>query len=830
MNWPSCLETQREYYQEQSDTYGQAVCERLACHIPPIGQKPTADFYASLRNFLGYGHLTVKFPPGWIDGDIADRFGLVSYGTDGWGISQKYPDERLNAEFVAKVIEHQRATASEKDTLCLVTSPFIHNLTGYSHYKNLSQQLAIDAALSMNEGYSGLFCLPTGSGKSLITQALAYRDSGLTVVVVPTVSLAIDQVHAARNLIQADGSSEIFCYYGDMPGDDLDKLYESLEARRARLLFLSPEAMLGSFAQDMQDAVTEGYLKNLVIDEAHMLLEWGASFRPDYQLLKANQQALLSIYPKLRTYLLSATFDREETELLREMFTADKKKWLEVRCDALRAEPLFNVIRCDSEREKDNLLQTLCDLMPRPLILYVRRPAEAEALAVRLRKNGYRHLRIFTGTTTGEERQEIIGDWKENRLDFLVATSAFGMGVDKGDIRTVLHAYVPESPNAYYQEVGRGGRDGYYCLGILCANLGNNKKNDLTGEDGAAGYAGKIITEEYLRKRWVTMFKKARREKTPDGTELYGLNTLRVPSYAKNSYTNQGHVDWNIRSLLLLERQGLLRIERVESLPVSRLQSVRRAYRVWVRIKDQDSCLYNLQEAELSPIREREVAYHKNKYKQMAKALERVGKMCWANLFTNVYDLADDCCTGCDRHRKARLFYRSEELPLRQGVPASSNFVLGAELTRLLQGNREALITVPQHYWETAARLITLGCRGLILADDFKPTWQEELEKNLWPLLPPEAYLFIIDRKELKMLADSTLDCRSYLVGCFLILYKHRATNLTDTIKITSQLSPRVAGWHALHLLWEDTSDAATGLRLSEQAQGPLYDEDSLTV
>ena len=208
-----------------------------------------------------------------------------------------------------------------------------------------------------------------------------------------------------------------------------------------------------------------------------------------------------------------------------------------------------------------------------------------------------------------------------------------------------------------------------------------------------------------------------------------------MPAYAENKTPNDLHVQWNIRTLLLLERQHLLRIEYVEPLEVHRLSLVRRtAYRIWVRILD--PCLLNLQvtTAELENIREQEVLYHKNKYQKMATTLARIGKRCWSDLFTATYDMADACCTGCDKHRQVRKYYPNQGLPLRQSVLAQREYLPQDAIANLLQGQREALITAPKHYWETAARLAQ-NCRALVLMDDFRTSLGDLLSDELWPLM-----------------------------------------------------------------------------------------------
>ena len=325
----------------------------------------------------------------------------------------------------------------------------------------------------------------------------------------------------------------------------------------------------------------------------------------------------------------------------------------------------------------------------------------------------------------------------------------------------------------------------------------------------------------------------ARRKKNEsEGDVIYGLNTLLVPPYAQNKTTNDFHVKWNIRTLLLLERQRMLRIEHVEPLDVHRFSLVREtAYRIWVRILD--SCLLNLQvtTAELENIREQEVLYHKNKYQKMATTLERIGKRCWSDLFTATYDMVADscCCTGCDKHRQVRKYYPNKGLPLHQNVLAQREYLPKYAVANLLQGQREALITAPKHYWETAARLAK-NCRALVVMDDFRASLGDLLSDELWPLMEDNKHLFILDRNELRLLAEGGLDCSGYLSGCFLLLYNNTAENLPQALLMTRSLLQRAPGWRALHLLYADCQVPGTGRRLTEHITGPVYDEKALPI
>ena len=105
--------------------------------------------------------------------------------------------------------------------------------------------------------------------------------------------------------------------------------------------------------------------------------------------------------------------------------------------------------------------------MPRPIIIYVSKRDDAKEWKKKLIEKGYRSVEIFSGSTVDSERERIIRQWNHDEIDIIVATSAFGMGVDKRDIRTVIHCCLPESINRFYQEVGRGGRDGFASISLL---------------------------------------------------------------------------------------------------------------------------------------------------------------------------------------------------------------------------------------------------------------------------------------------------------------------------------------------------------------------------
>ena len=152
----------------------------------------------------------------------------------------------VDADFVNQAYQRKDVLTGElkQEDVFYGTNAFIYRLTKYKSFKSLEQKLAVFGALNTPEGYTTLVSLPTGGGKSLITQTMAYQQNGLAIVVVPTVSLAIDQVRNAKNNIKHDTDNEIFCYYSGIENTRKEALRNAILQEKARLLFISPEALM----------------------------------------------------------------------------------------------------------------------------------------------------------------------------------------------------------------------------------------------------------------------------------------------------------------------------------------------------------------------------------------------------------------------------------------------------------------------------------------------------------------------------------------------------------------------------------------------------------
>lgn len=602
-------------------------------------EKYKGDFFISLRDYLLLFKTDLEINPQVMSG--AELYGISQDSSNGNFFASFQLPEYVNETFAVQAFLKDYESGRTSDYLYnLYTDPLIYRLTKYTVFKSMAQKLAVYGALNTPDGYTTLVSLPTGGGKSLITQAMSYQREGLTIVIVPTVSLAIDQVRVAKKLLQvANPDDEIFSYSS---GVDIGRIVNAVKNRTARMLFTSPEAIINNpmLSDAIKQANVARYLKNVIIDEAHIVVDWGTSFRVDYQCLEAWRNQLLYTNPTLRTVLLSATFERHCVDVLHRLF-GEEEKWIEIRCDALRHEPRYMVIRAGSYRDKQQKLLELVRKLPHPMIIYVARPPEAESVKKYLQQNGIMNVRTFTGLTGAGQRRELIDTWVDDQYEIMVATSAFGVGVDKSDVRTVIHLYVPQNPNAYYQELGRGGRDRLPCLSVMC----------LDPDDPHAAFqriSKRVMTVEKIIGRWNSLYVNPKSLRMDN--KIF-IDTTIKPDYSMedefdDSPASDADVNWNVYVLLFLRRHDLIRIREVISKNT--------AYIFVIEILDNllrtnDEKLYNL----INQLRDEEWDYYNESFQMMKAAIIQSRKNngdCWSEMFFETYDIVPEYCAGCPGH------------------------------------------------------------------------------------------------------------------------------------------------------------------------------------
>ncbi len=312
----------------------------------------------------------------------------------------------------------------------------LHSVFGHSAFRGVQSQV-IDRVMA---GQHSLAVMPTGAGKSLCYQVPAVARSGTAIVISPLIALMHDQIRSAEaHGLRAAALTSV----SDNPG----AIREALREGRLDLLYVAPERASGEgFAQLINDLP----LALFAIDEAHCVSEWGHDFRPDYRLLRP----LLDRRPEVPRLALTATADaRTRADVLAQLGIPEEGM---IIAGFDRPNIRYHV------RPKEGVgaqLKTLVDAQPGPGIVYAQSRNETEKIAAQLGTGGRRTVAYHAGLEAPiRARNQSAFVASEDMV--IAATVAFGMGIDKPDVRFVAHAGIPKSIEAYYQETGRAGRDG----------------------------------------------------------------------------------------------------------------------------------------------------------------------------------------------------------------------------------------------------------------------------------------------------------------------------------------------------------------------------------
>jgi ATP-dependent DNA helicase RecQ len=418
-------------------------------------------------------------------------------------------------------------------------------------------QKASVRAVSAARGGDAIICvLPTGSGKTdvILTRAITNRPRQ-TCLIVPTVSLALDLERRVRDLT---GGHVAFAYHGGLTDGEKAELAQGVREGTQWLIISSPEAACTVLARPLEASAAEGRLDLLAIDEAHIVAEWGDAFRPAFQTLAGLRRRLLHLAPDGRrpvTVMLTATLDDYGMETLRRLFPGDRE--LLVSAQVTRPEPSWWMSHCASEEDKRERFLEACRHLPRPLIVYTSLHTSEDSTNVPkalswLRAAGLNAIEGVAGGVSAQQRQNatrglrLAGDTSQD-LDIVVATSAFGLGMDIPDVRGVIHLCVPESVDRLYQEIGRGGRDGKASVSMIF----------WTDTDArvARGMAeARLIGDEKAWKRWRSMSRGAVEGGVMAADLTAPTEDVTYPWSEANRY-------WNTQALSAMDRARMIRLE-----------------------------------------------------------------------------------------------------------------------------------------------------------------------------------------------------------------------------------------------------------------------------
>jgi ATP-dependent DNA helicase RecQ len=291
-------------------------------------------------------------------------------------------------------------------------------------------------------GRDSIVVLPTGGGKSLCFQAPALVLPQLTLVISPLISLMKDQIDSLLDLGVPAGRLD-----STMSPPERNETYERLRARQLKLLYVSPERLL---MQGFLDFLKERGISSVAIDEAHCISMWGHDFRPEYRKLSILRDAL----PGIPIGAYTATATEHVRQDIGTHLQLDHPEILVGGFD--RPNLIYRV------RRRTNASRQICDVLNRHEgesgIIYCIRRADVEEMSQTLAEQGYRVAPYHAGMAD-EERKKSQNAYINEDVDIIVATVAFGMGIDKSNVRYVIHAAMPKSIEHYQQESGRAGRD-----------------------------------------------------------------------------------------------------------------------------------------------------------------------------------------------------------------------------------------------------------------------------------------------------------------------------------------------------------------------------------
>jgi ATP-dependent DNA helicase RecQ len=315
----------------------------------------------------------------------------------------------------------------------------LRQVFGYSAFRGPQAEIVEHVV----QGGSALVLMPTGGGKSLCYQIPALCRPGVGVVVSPLIALMQDQVEALRQ-----AGVRAAALHSSLEAAEAGGVWRALERSELDLLYVSPERLLSS---GFLERLAELPLALFAIDEAHCVSQWGHDFRPEYLQLAVLAKRFAGV-PRLA---LTATADPRTRQEIRERLQLQEGRLFLASFDR----PNIRYLLRDKDDPRRQLLAFLAERRGDAGIVYARSRARVDRLAAELRAGGFDALAYHAGLAP-QERSAALLRFRRDSGVIVVATIAFGMGIDKPDVRFVAHVDLPRSLEAYYQETGRAGRDG----------------------------------------------------------------------------------------------------------------------------------------------------------------------------------------------------------------------------------------------------------------------------------------------------------------------------------------------------------------------------------
>jgi ATP-dependent DNA helicase RecQ len=336
----------------------------------------------------------------------------------------------------------------------------LQQIWGYDELRSPQREI-IECLLDNRDA---LIVMPTGGGKSLCFQLPALLSNGLTLVISPLVALMENQ---AQELTEKSVAAGLL--HSEIPSSKRKQTLQSLEQQQLRLLYLSPETLLTPAVWSRLCA-PRLQIDRLILDEAHCLVHWGETFRPTYRRLGAIRATLIQSKPvgtKISIAAFTATADPLSQRTIKQVLQLDKPA--EFILNPHRQNLQLSVKQIWTPRGRKEQLTKFIDKYPKQSgLVYVRTRDTSEELAAWLSARGDATAAYHAGLSP-QARRRVEGEWLSGKLQYVVCTCAFGMGINKANVRWIAHFQPPVLLAEYIQEIGRAGRDGKPSEALLLA-------------------------------------------------------------------------------------------------------------------------------------------------------------------------------------------------------------------------------------------------------------------------------------------------------------------------------------------------------------------------
>ncbi|MCH7568395.1 MAG: RecQ family ATP-dependent DNA helicase [Nanoarchaeota archaeon] len=329
---------------------------------------------------------------------------------------------------------------------------------GYDEFRPMQ----LDIIKNVLQKKDSLVLMPTGGGKSLCYQIPAIQLEGLTIVISPLISLMKDQV----DNLKANGISAEYIN-STLSFSEIENIKKKIREKEVKIVYIAPERLA---LEDFKIFLTTLQISLIAIDEAHCISEWGHDFRKDYRNLKF----LKTFFPNVPIIALTATATlKVRKDILKQLSLINPQIFI----SSFNRENL-NLIIMQKKNTFNKILSLIKKHKNESVIIYCFSRKDTEKIAQRLKENGFEALPYHAGLSNQvrKQNQELF---IKDKVNIIVATIAFGMGIDKPDVRLVIHHTFPKSIEGYYQEIGRAGRDGLSSDCVLFYSKGDKRKHEF---------------------------------------------------------------------------------------------------------------------------------------------------------------------------------------------------------------------------------------------------------------------------------------------------------------------------------------------------------------